>query len=276
MSELPLLVSLVLLAVIQGVTEFLPISSSGHLALGQLLLGVGEGSLIEDIVMHLGTLVAVVVFYRADIGRLVLGGLGRGAEVGDSRRYIGWILLGNVPAGVVGVFFKDSIEGLFDSPVAVLAAMAATAVMLAATRAVPRRDRALTARIALLVGIAQAVAILPGASRSGWTIATALFLGLKPAEAARFSFLLSIPAIAGAALLQFTDLEGVSLPVGPLLAAFVTAALVGILCLRWLVALVRRMALHLFAWYLLALVVVGAVVLAVGGGQDVQAPVLGP
>lgn len=262
MSEFSEHVSLLILAIVQGVTEFLPVSSSGHLAIGQLLMDVGEGSLVEDVVLHAGTLVAVLVFYRRDLLELVRG-LGGGHVVDgiDARRYVAWIVLGNVPAGVIGIAFKDRIEGLFDSPWAVLGAMAVTAVVLLLTRRVQVRDATLTPGRALLIGCAQAVAILPGASRSGWTIAMALALGLSPASAARFSFLLSIPAIAGATVLQLADMESVGASPSALALGFVAAAVTGLFCLRWLVALVRRMALHRFAWYLFAVVVVGSVVL---------------
>ena len=259
--------SLLLLAVVQGVTEFLAISSFGHLARGQLALGVGEGSLVEDVVLHAGTLVAVVVFYRRDLLALARGVFDRTIVDGlDARRYVALIVLGNVPAGIVGIGFKDSIEGLFASPWAVLAAMGVTAVLLASTRRLTVRDHRLTWVGALAIGCAQAFAILPGASRSGWTIATALALGLSPAAAARFSFLLSIPAIAGATVLQLSDVEGAHASVSALGLGFAAAAITGLFCLRWLVALVRRMELHRFAWYLAAVVVVGALVLLAGAG----------
>lgn len=254
--------SLLALAVLQGVTEFLPVSSSGHLALGQLVLGVGEGSLVEDVVLHAGTLVAVVVFYRQDLLALVRGLFDRSVVDGlDARRYVALVVLGNVPAAIVGIGFRDTIEGLFDSPWAVLGAMAVTGVMLALTRRLRPGVARLTALGALAIGCAQALAILPGASRSGWTIATALALGLSPSSAARFSFLLSIPAIGGATVLQLSDVGDVQSPVSALVSGFVVAALVGMLCLRWLVALVRRMELYRFAVYLAAVVVVGAAVL---------------
>lgn len=258
--------SLLVLAVVQGVTEFLPISSSGHLALGQLVLGVGEGSLVEDVVLHAGTLVAVVVFYRKDLVSLARGLFDRSVVDGlDARKYVALVVLGNVPAGVVGIGFEDSIERLFDSPWAVLGAMAVTGVMLAFTRLIRPRDARLTVIGALVIGCAQALAIFPGASRSGWTIATALALGLSPAAAARFSFLLSIPAIGGATVLQLSDVGDVQSPVSALAIGFVVAALIGLLCLRWLVALVRRMELYRFSVYLAAVVLIGAVVLLQAG-----------
>lgn len=260
-EDLSIYVSLLILAVVQGLSEFLPVSSSGHLALGQMILGVGEGSLIEDVVLHAGTLVAVIVFYRAALLDLVRGFFGGGAEPVDgisARTYVGLLVLGNVPAIVVGFTLKDRIEGLFSSPWAVFAAMAATAVVLWSTRRVSAGQSVPVAKTAFLIGCAQAIAILPGASRSGWTIAVALWLGLKPEAAARFSFLLSIPAILGALVLQLADGGTMETPLGALALGFVAAALVGLFALRWLVALVRRMELFRFAIYLCILVIFGA------------------
>jgi undecaprenyl-diphosphatase len=259
-EEFSLYVSLVLLAVVQGLSEFLPISSSGHLALGQMILGVGEGSLIEDVVLHAGTLVAVLVFYRSALSDLIRGFFGAGGAAVDGidpRRYVGLIVLGNLPAILIGFTLKDRIEEAFTSPWVVFASMGATAVLLWSTRRRVAGPGAPDARTALLIGCAQAVAILPGASRSGWTIAVALWLGLRPEAAARFSFLLSIPAILGALTLQLADGTESSTPAGPLLAGFAVAALVGLFALRWLVALVRRMELFRFAIYLCILTIVG-------------------
>ena len=259
-EELPLYGAMLLLAVVQGLTEFLPVSSSGHLALGQMILGVGEGSLIGVVVLHAGTLVAVLVYYRSVIANLVRGVFGASSEDVDGispRQYVALIILGNLPAILIGLTLKDRIEELFISPWAVFAAMGATAVVLWSTRGREVGPKGPNSRRALLIGCAQALAILPGASRSGWTIAVALWLGLKPEAAARFSFLLSIPVIFGALVLELADHDGATVSVGPLLLGFIVAALVGLFALRWLVALVRRMELFRFAIYLCILTVVG-------------------
>ncbi len=251
------------MAVLQGVTEFLPVSSSGHLALAQWLTGVGQGSLVDDIALHVGTLFAVIVFYRRDLIALFRGFLAGEAQ---ARRYVGFLLLGNLPAAAVGLGLEARVERLFDLPWAVLLAMSATAILLWSTRRVERADGAIDLRRTVLIGLAQGIAVLPGASRSGWTIATALWTGVRPSEAARFSFLLSLPAIGGATILQARDFGSSSVPVTALLLGIVVSALVGILCLRWLVALVRNMALHRFGIYLAVLVLVGVIVSLVGQG----------
>ncbi len=255
----PLHWPLLVLAVLQGATEFLPVSSSGHLALAQWLLGVGSGSVFEDVMLHLGTLGAVFVFYRRDIVNLLGKGLVRGGEGRAARRYLAWIVLGSVPAALVGLTFQDRIEGAFGNIGFVLVALGLTGILLKVSDRLPRRRVELGARIALVVGCAQALAVLPGVSRSGWTIVAGLALGLPPREAARFSFLLSIPAILGAAFLQLWQ-QPASVSSWPAIGVAVAAAfIVGLLCLRWLVALVQSMALGRFAWYLWVVSVVGAV-----------------
>jgi undecaprenyl-diphosphatase len=249
--------SMMILAVVQGLTEFLPISSSGHLVLGQRLLGMGQSSLVEDVVLHLGTLLAVVFFYRRDIARLLRDVARRGPEGSRARAYALALIVGTLPAAAVGLFLEDPIERIFDRVELVLAAMTATALLLFLTRRFERGEGQVTLRAALLIGVAQAVAILPGCSRSGWTISVALALGIGPVEAARFSFLLSVPAILGAVVLQAGKLEAATTPVSALLLGAALAAVVGFLALRWLLALLRDMRLHRFAWYLLGLVATG-------------------
>lgn len=256
--------TLILLGVVQGITEFLPVSSSGHLVVAQTLLGTGESRLVEDIALHVGTLLAVVVFYRADLLGLARGVPRRGEDGRASRRTVALLALANVPSAIIGIGFRDQLEPLFDRPGFVAVSFAVTGAVLLATRWMPRGEARVGTRAAILMGVAQALAILPGFSRSGWTIATGLLLGLRPAEAARFSFLMSIPAIGGAAILQVRELDAVPPDLGPLLVGIATSAVVGVLCLSWLVRLVRAMALHRFTPYLWTLSAVLAVVLLRG------------
>lgn len=244
---------LLLLALIQGATEFLPVSSSGHLALVQLLPSIHAGGIFEDVMLHLGTLGAVVVFYREDLKALLQGLFVRSAAGHESRRYLALILWGSVPAGIVGVLFADRVESAFGHVGFVLITLAVTGLLLKLSDRIPRGGFRLNARIAFLVGCAQALAILPGFSRSGWTIVAGLYLGLPPKESARFSFLLSIPAILGATLLQLLEYHGVHSPWVSLVPAMLVAFVVGLLCLNWLVRLVQNMALGRFAYYLWAL-----------------------
>lgn len=257
----PAHLSLLLLALIQGATEFLPVSSSGHLALVQLLPSIHAGGIFEDVMLHLGTLGAVVVFYRRDLRDLLVGSVARSSSGRQARRYLGLLVLGSVPAGVIGVLFADRVESAFGHVGFVLTTLALTGVLLKLSDRIPRRDFELNARIAFLVGCAQAVAILPGFSRSGWTIVAGLALGLKPKESARFSFLLSVPAILGATLLQLVHFHGQHSPWATLVPAMIMAFVVGLLCLSWLVRLVQNMLLGRFAYYLWALCLGVALVL---------------
>ncbi|MBN1885005.1 MAG: undecaprenyl-diphosphate phosphatase [Candidatus Krumholzibacteriota bacterium] len=246
----------ILLALIQGLTEFLPVSSSGHLVLAEALLGLrgGQaGGVLFEVAVHAGTLGAVIVVYRRKIGAICSGLAGK---VEEARRgamgYVGLIVLGSVPAGLVGVFLHDRVTGLFDEPAVAAALLAATGLFLLFSRN-RRGSRPIGPREAVLIGIAQAAAILPGLSRSGLTITTALLLGAGHAEAAEFSFLLSVPAILGALLLETAGGAG---PAGPgalatLAIAAAAAFLSGWGALRLLIGLLRRDRMHRFAWYLL-------------------------
>lgn len=256
-----------LLGVIQGLTEFLPVSSSGHLVLAQAWLGenffAASDAVFFDLVLHVGTLVPVLWFYRVDLGRITrsvfdlstlkeLGPLGW--LRGDDDRWLAFlVLVATVPTGLIGVTLEDTFESLFSSVLPVTIALAVTGAVLFSTRGLPEASGPARFGVgtALLVGLAQGIAITPGISRSGSTIALALFLGLPREQAARFSFLLSIPAILGAVVLKARHgipLEGIDY--GAVAAGFGAAVLVGYAALAMLVALVKRGGLHRFAWYL--------------------------
>jgi undecaprenyl-diphosphatase len=249
--------SAAVLGVVQGLTEFLPVSSSGHLVLGQQLLGLTEPELLFDVAVHVGTLAAVVVVFRADLWTMVKGLWARGPQGARGRRLLWLVALGTLPAAAAGVLLKSLFESLFASPAAVGAALLFTGCLLMATRLAPSGDRGL-ARTgpgrALGVGLAQALAITPGVSRSGATIAAGLFLGLERETAARLSFVLSVPAILGALVLQLAHLDPAQAPpLAPLLVGAATAAASGLAALKLLLRLVRSGRLHWFAWYCWAL-----------------------
>ena len=246
---MPNAIQAVILGLIQGITEFLPVSSSGHLVLAQRLLGLREPALTFDIALHLGTLVAVLLFFRRDIAGMVQGILGRGPERTSYTWLLVLIILGSVPTAVVGLLFKDSFEAMFASVTAVGVSLLITAALLLAAGLAGRPRRGLEETRswhALLIGLAQGLAITPGISRSGSTISTALLLGLERELAVRFSFLLSIPAILGAVALQALDLPpGLHLAWTPLLLGALVAGVSGWLALRLLLGLVRRVRLLL-------------------------------
>lgn len=182
-----------ILALLQGIAEFLPISSSGHLVLGKALLGINEPGIRLDIFLHVGTLLSVCVFYFAVIRRIICR---------LEWQYAVKVILSAIPAGIVGVLFKDRLEELFASPSAVGISLLFTGVVLLAVKFAPRGDKTVSIWQSLVIGVAQAIAILPGVSRSGMTITTARWLKVSSENAAEFSFLMSIPPIAGAALLE--------------------------------------------------------------------------
>lgn len=252
-----------ILGLVQGLTEFLPVSSSGHLVLFGAFLEVNQGSLVFDVLVHVGTLAAVVFAYWGDVVELVRAAVRLAFRVATGRvhglwddQYIRLLLLlslASVPVAVVGLLLEDFISGLFSSVPAVGVDLLVTGTLLWYASKVTRRSRvvegSVNLRQALVVGAAQTLALLPGVSRSGTTISAGLFAGLSRSMAARFSFLLSLPAIAGAAVLQVGDIrEGaVQLPVAAV--GFITAAVSGYVAIRVLLSLLRAGGLEVFAYY---------------------------
>lgn len=239
------------LGVIQGATEFLPVSSSGHLVLGQALMDLRIPGVVFEVAVHVATLVSILVVYRGKVAELATGAF-RGA--GEAWRYLGLLVLATVPAAVIGLVFERRVEALFEEPAVVGAAFLVTGALLWSTRRALRKDpdREPGVREALLMGTAQAFALVPGISRSGTTVVAGLWLGIDAERAAEFSFLMAVPAITGAAVLQIPGMleSGAGLPPGALLLGSVTAALTGILAIWTFVRMLKRRAFHWFAPYL--------------------------
>jgi undecaprenyl-diphosphatase len=239
------------LGALQGATEFLPVSSSGHLVMGQAVLGIDLPGILFEVVVHVATLLSVLVVYRERLVELTRGTLLERSP--EAWRYVGYLVVATIPVAVVGLAFGDAVEGAFESEKVVGYALLTTGVILASTRWALRRplDAKLGWRIAVLIGLAQCLALVPGISRSGITVATALWLGMRPVEAAAFSFLLSIPAIGGAAVLSLPDLAGGIESIGalPLAVAAVSAGIVGVLAIRTFVAMLRNRSFPAFAVY---------------------------
>ena len=194
----------ILWGLIQGLTEFLPISSSGHLVLVPAVLGRPGPDLATSAVLHLGTLVAVLVYFRREVSEVL-----RLTDYG--KRLLQLVAIGTIPAAVIGFVFRDGFETLNENPTGVAVALILTGLALYSTRWIPRHERTIDDSSrwdAVALGFGQALALIPGVSRSGSTIATGLLRRFDRAEAARYSFLLGIPAIAGAGLLEFVDLAG--------------------------------------------------------------------
>lgn len=244
-----------LLGVIQGLTEFLPVSSSGHLVVFQHLLGFREPELFLDSALHVGTLLAVCIFFRQDLKEMTMATLRLKME-DPQARLVAAVLIGSIPTAMIGLIFKEPLEALFGSVSTVGMMLIMTGIVLTLTGLVPRGYTRLSAipwYVALAVGAAQGLAITPGISRSGATIAAGLFLGLNRELAGRYSFLLAIPAIFGALLLQLGSQDLGSVGLLPIAAGFCTAALVGLFALKILMAVVRQGRLAYFAPYCFAL-----------------------
>jgi undecaprenyl-diphosphatase len=254
----------IILGLLQGLTEFLPISSSGHLVVVPAVLGWDEPSLTFDVLLHLGTLAAVVIYFRDELIGLALGILGRGVDPDAARRMALYLAIGTVPAAVAGLVLGDFFERLFESPYTTCAELVATALILLAMERVGdrARRRPLDAGMATGIGVAQAVAILPGISRSGATIGAGLAMGLSREEATRFSFLLSIPAIAGAGVLSLADVAGGGLDVtAGVMAGVIASGVAGYLSIGALLRFVRSHSLTVFAVYLLVMAPLSALII---------------
>lgn len=243
----------ILLGIVQGITEFLPVSSSGHLQIAKELLGVRlEENLAFDVTLHAATVLSTVVVLWPEVWRLLRGLFRKGMT--EEKTYILKLLLSMIPIGVVGFAFKDQLNDLLESP-AILAVVGAmlllTAALLAfAYYAKPRQKERITYRDALIIGLAQACAAMPGLSRSGTTIATGLLLGNKKAAVAQFSFLMVLAPIMGETLLEILD-GGLTTSVGtlPLAAGFLASFLTGCAACKFMIEVVKRGRLIWFAIY---------------------------
>jgi undecaprenyl-diphosphatase len=225
-----------LLGLVQGVTEWLPVSSSAHLALLQELLGISPPVLF-DIALHFGTLLAVVAYMRNDIIALL-----------RRRDLLAYIVLASIPTAIIGFALHDFFASFFSNIALVGAALIVTGIALYCTRFAKEKTR-LAPASALVIGVAQGISVAPGISRSGSTIATGMLLGINREEAARFSFLLSIPAIAGAALFEARHAAFAIPDPGPTLLGVAIAALVGYASIDFLLKFLKKGDLGVFSWY---------------------------
>ena len=260
----------IILGILQGLTEFLPVSSSGHLALGQSFFGITEPALFFDVSLHMGTLLAVIVVFFKDIKGMLLAlfalvkqlfsGENTGVMIKNNEeiRFAFLIIVGSIPTALLGLGFKPYVHTLFSSVSFVGCMLLITGTFLWLTRKVPTKGDGIMAfgvKRALLVGVCQGMAVIPGISRSGATISAALFSGIDRETAARFSFLLSIPAIVGAMMLSLKDFieHGSAINITATLCGTLIAFVVGYGALVFLMGIVKKGRLHLFAPYCWAL-----------------------
>lgn len=266
------IVILLILGVIQGLTEFLPVSSSGHMALAEQALGL-QPRLFLETALHMGTLAVVVVWFRKEIAEILADAfrsfrdrgverpLARAVHEDGGLRMLLLVAAASVPTAIVGLFIEKVWTNISKSTILVSCMLLVTASLLLITRYMTRTTCRLTFGAAMLIGLAQGVAATPGISRSGATIAVALLLGMEKNEAFRFSFLIAIPAILGASVLQARHLFAVDLSMMPgILLGVVAAALVGYVALSFLLKSVAQGHLYRYTWYLVPVGVAGLLI----------------
>lgn len=245
----------IILGILQGLTEYLPVSSSGHLAIGSALFGIHpEDNLVFTVLVHVATVLSTLVILWKEIS-WIFNGLFK-FKINDETRYAFNILISMIPIAVIGFFFKDSVESIFSSGVMIVGIMLlVTSVLLTLSHYYkPAQKEKINYKDAFIIGLSQAVAVIPGLSRSGTTIATGLLLGNKKANLAQFSFLMVIPPILGEALLdifkfsQGIDVTG-SISTIALVAGFLAAFISGCIACKWMINIVRKGKLIYFAIY---------------------------
>lgn len=239
------------LGILQGVTEFLPISSSGHLVVAQELMGLLSPDILFEVVVHMGTLASILVVFKEVIVRLLTHW-----SAGESKRMFGYLVLGTLPIALAGPVFKSRVETMFQDLRLVGFAFLVTGTVLILTSLVSSRGIPNDSKRSFLIGVGQAVALVPGISRSGITIGVGLLLGMNPKEAARFSFLLAIPSLIGSGVLitrDFVTFGSNTESVVVLAVGFLSAFGVGVISLRFLLRILLKGRFHWFGVYCLAL-----------------------
>lgn len=242
-----------ILGIIQGLTEFLPVSSSGHLELAKYFLGdtsVGEESLLMTVTLHAATALATLVVFRRDVWQ-ILQGLFQG-KWNEESQFAVKIIISMIPAALVGLFYEDAVDALFNQRIGLVCAMlVVTGLLLLLADRAKHNDHPVRFQDALWIGIAQAIAIMPGISRSGATVSTAVLLGIDRQKAARFSFLMVVPLILGKMSKDILDgeLQSDSVSLLPLIIGFAAAFVVGIAACLWMVQLVKHSKLRYFSLY---------------------------
>ena len=257
------IINAIILGIIQGLTEFLPVSSSGHLEIAKAILGenkVGEESLLMTVVLHFATALSTIIIFRKDILEILSGLLQ--FKNNDSFWFSLKIVLSMIPAALVGVFFNDEMEALFGGALTLVGSMLlVTGLLLLLADKAKASAKKVGIKHAILIGISQAIAILPGISRSGATISTAVLLGIDKEKAARFSFLMVVPLIFGkmAKDILSGDIQYETTTFIPLVIGFIFAFLTGMFACKWMIKLVKNSQLKYFAYYCFA---IGGIVIA--------------
>ena len=238
----------IVLGLIQGITEWLPISSSGHLVLFQNLFGL-EQPVSFTIILHLSSLLVILIVFRKDILDLIKGVLKLEEK---SLKMLIYLAIGSIPIGVAGFLFNDLIKSIFNDLRTIGISLLFTSAMLFFSKIPYTKTKKLGFKNTLLIGLFQAIALLPGVSRSGMTISTGLIRGVKREEAAKFSFLLFIPAIIGATAFEFQNFVNIT-QVPELIVSFIVSTIVGLICLNFLLKIIKQNKFYKFGWYCLVL-----------------------
>jgi len=257
------LISAVILGIVQGLTEFLPVSSSGHLELAKYILGddavLGE-SLMMTVVLHFGTAMATVFVFRNEIFQIVSKFFTKDGN--EEKSFVGKIIISMIPAAIVGILFEKQLESLFVQNIMLVCAMLIlTGLLLFVADKATHTKKDVTYINALKIGIAQAIAIAPGISRSGATISTSVLLGIDRAKSAEFSFLMVVPLIFGKMAKDVLEGDFTSGDISflPLMLGLITSFVTGIFACSWMIKLVRKSQLSYFAWYCIVVGVIGVI-----------------
>jgi len=242
----------IILGIIQGITEWLPVSSSGHLVLAQHLFGLSQ-PIVFDVMLHLGSLLVVFVFFWKEIKDLVIGVF---KFERDKLLLLLYIIIATIPIALVGFFLSNLIESAFQSLIVVGFGLIFTALLIFLSRFPKKKTKELTWYRATIIGLFEAIAILPGVSRSGSTISSGMFLGIKKEDVAKFSFIIFIPAILGAAILELPHLGAVD-NMGAMLIGTLVSAIVGFFSLKLLMNIIKK---DKFSWFAIYCLILGIVV----------------
>jgi len=245
------LIKTIILGIIQGLTEWLPISSTGHLKLAEQFLDL-KVPILFDVILHIGTLIVVLFFFRKDI-KHIISAFAKFDFKREDGKLIPLIIVGTIPTALIGLIFGEQIESTFQTALPIATAFIICGIILYSTKTRKEKTDSITYLTAIIIGIVQGIAIIPGISRSGATITAALLLGIKREKAFKFSFLLSIPAIIGALGLtlytQFNELMTVGLGLTEILVGVTVAMLVGYFALKILWKILLKEKFHFFAFY---------------------------
>jgi undecaprenyl-diphosphatase len=254
---------IIILAIIQGMTEFLPVSSSGHLALAEYLLGIESPGVTLEVFLHFGTFMSVLVIFWKDIIKIIIAVFANFWKVwkyptvmkeNENFAMGVYIVLSMIPAGIVGLVFEEQIDGFFDNIVMVGVALIVTGTVLFITQWAQNEKRPLKGWRAFLMGIAQAIAIIPGISRSGSTLSMGMFLGIPREKVAKFSFLMALPLIFGATIMKAKDALAVEGFIwSGIIIGTITAFIFGYFAVKWLLSAITKGRLYIFGFYCLAI-----------------------